>query len=106
MASSRLRHNPREGENVARARPAAQQRPGGGVGCGAGGEHVVHEERAPAVNAALRFGRNAERALEVVRPLRPVRPICGRVGLTRARRNGSTGTPLASETTRASAKAW
>src|SRR5918997_7111324 len=105
MALSRLRHNPREGENVHRARPGAQEHARSGVGGGARGEHVVDEERAPALEARLRSGGTRKAPWRLSARCARVRPTCGRVGLTRARRNGSTGTPLAFETILASATA-
>jgi len=44
-----------------------QQRPGADVDCGARGQHIVHQDQAPASNIGLVLGQHPEGALHIVR---------------------------------------
>ena len=50
-------HNPGEHQHVDGSGPGAQQRPGAGVGRGAGGQDVVDQDDAAALDVGLAVGR-------------------------------------------------
>jgi len=64
-------HNPGEHQHVDGSGLGAQQRPRAGVDRGAGGQNIVDQDHAAALNPVLPVGRDLERALYVAGTLRP-----------------------------------
>ena len=64
-------HNPGEHQHVDGSGLGAQQCPRAGVDCGAGGQDIVDEDHAAALDPVLPVGRDLERALDIAGALRP-----------------------------------
>ena len=64
-------HNPGEHQHVDLSRLGAQQRPRAGVDGGAGGQDIVDQHHAAALNVGLPVGGDLERALHIAGALRP-----------------------------------
>ena len=63
-------HNPGKHQHVDGGRLRAQKRPGAGVDRGAGGQDIVDQDHAAALNPVLPVGRDLERTLDVAGALR------------------------------------
>ena len=59
--------NPREHQKVDVAGTGPQQRPGAGIGGGAGGEHVIDQNDAAAGKLGLALGGHAKGTLNILR---------------------------------------